>query len=145
MKQKKYFRRWLGILNITGRKQIIDLVNSESPGGKIKIEIKYIKNNDSETTENQAHTQKILNSATAKREHYLEVKKKSKYHNSLFIRTYTSRNQWYNILKELTEKGIPRFYTHYIYSLKIILKRWHFRKLNTIRVCWQQVHTKINA
>lgn len=60
---------------------------------RIKIEIKYIKNNDSETTENQTHTQKILNSATAKREHYLEVKKKIKYHNSLFIRTYTSRNQ----------------------------------------------------
>lgn len=47
------------------------------PRRRIKIEIKYIKNNDSETTENQTHTQKILNSATAKREHYLEVKKKN--------------------------------------------------------------------
>lgn len=46
------------------------------PRRRIKIEIKHIKNNDSETTENQTHTQKILNSATAKREHYLEVKKK---------------------------------------------------------------------
>lgn len=64
------------------------------PRRRIKIEIKHIKNNDSETTENQTHTQKILNSATAKREHHLEVlKKKIKYHNSLFIRTYTSRNQ----------------------------------------------------
>lgn len=46
------------------------------PRRRIKIEIKHIKNNDSETTENQTHTQKILKSATAKREHYLEVKKK---------------------------------------------------------------------
>lgn len=48
------------------------------PRRRIKIEIKHIKNNDSETTENQTHTQKILKSATAKREHYLEVKKKKK-------------------------------------------------------------------
>lgn len=47
-----------------------------APRRRIKIEIKHIKNNDSETTENQTHTQKILKSATAKREHYLEVKKK---------------------------------------------------------------------